>query len=63
MCVQDGHNMFVGNVSAFVPDLIIAVRTPSLTFLVLFDVCVEMINMSGAHSLGYHKFACDNCVL
>jgi len=55
--------MFVGNVSAFVPDLVIAVRTPSFTFLVLFDVCVEMINMSGAHSLGYHKSACDNCVL
>ena len=25
--------------------------------------CVEMINMIGAHSLGYHKSACDNCVL
>jgi hypothetical protein len=55
--------MFMGNVSAFVPDLVIAVRTPSLTFIVLFDACVEMINMSGAHSFGYRKSACDDCVL
>jgi len=55
--------MFVGNVIAFVPDLFIAVRTPRLTFLVLFDVCIEMINMSGAHTLGYYKSACDNRVL
>jgi hypothetical protein len=40
MYVYDGRNVFVGNVSAYVPDLVIAVRTPSLTFLFLFNVCM-----------------------
>jgi hypothetical protein len=54
--------MFIGNVSAFVPDLIIAVRTSDITFLVLFHMCVEVINMNGAHSLGCHMSDCDDCV-